>query len=397
MGRNEAPVTVSYWGIEVSDSETGQSDFERVFDKAYQDNIPDFEGSVNIALVGKVSAGKSSLLNALFERGRDDPIAVVGSRSGVTTAIHPYQFEDKVLIIDCPGLSDVRRENSDLTRKFLSSIDMGVFVVTGSADAGQKESYDELRASCKNTIVVLNKVDEWDDLEDRELEGVVEQWKDVLKVENVFKTCTKGFDPGLKKSALMDIRGVDEVREAILDFLKREKKDLLFARFLKSKERYSVSIIAAAIVAVAGEAFIPGSAAYITATQVVAITSMNYLYTGEILSKASVLRMLPSFVGESLGMSAFLWAKSFLPPTLVLDIAAAGIAVVITFAMLAAVRWVLVNGHSLEDREELKRAFKVFKVIGSELKSMRIEDLKNKTALLNLLGRLLKRAVLSAA
>lgn len=381
----------------MSDSGAGQSDFERVFNQAYQDSVPDFDGSVNIALVGKVSAGKSSLLNALFERDRDDPIAVVGSRSGVTTSIHPYQFEDKVLIIDCPGLSDVRRENSELTRKFLGSIDMGIFVVTGSADASQKESYDELKASCKNTIVVLNKIDEWDDLEDREMESVVDQWKDALQVNTVFRTCTKGFDPGLKKSALMDIRGVDDVLDTILDFLKREKKDLLLVRFLKSKEKYALSIIATAIVAVAGEAFIPGSAAYITATQVVAITSLNYLYTGEILSKGSALRLLPSFMGESLGTSAFLWAKSFLPPTLILDIAAAGIAVVITFAMLAAVRWMLVNGHSLDEREELKKAFKIFKLVGAELKGMRIEDLKNRTAVLDLLGRLLKRAVLSAA
>lgn len=194
----------------------------------------------------------------------------------------------------------------------------------------------------------------------------------------------------------MDIRGVDGVQDTILDFLKREKKDLLFARFLKSKEKYAISIIATAIVVVAGEAFIPGSAAYITATQIVAITSLNYLYAGAVLSKGSALRLLPSFIGESLGMSAFLWAKSFLPPTLVLDIAAAGIAVVITFAMLAAVRWVLMNGHSLDEREEVKKAFKIFKVVGAELKDLRIEDLKNRTAVLNLLGRLLKRAVLSA-
>ena len=89
-------------------------------------------------------------------------------------------------------MSDVRRENSDLTRRFLSSIDMGVVVVTGSADASQKESYDELKASCKNTIVVLNKIDEWDDLEDRELEGVVDQWKSVLQVDTVFQNLHEG-------------------------------------------------------------------------------------------------------------------------------------------------------------------------------------------------------------
>ena len=147
----------------------------------------------------------------------------------------------------------------------------------------------------------------------------------------------------------------------------------------------------AALAAVAAEAFIPGSAAYITATQAVAISSLNYLYTGEALNKTSVLALLPTFAGQSVGTTLFLWAKSFLPPTGVVDIAAAGIAVVVTFAMLAAVKWVLENNHSLDDKAALKEAFNRFKKTGEVLKDVSLEDIKSKQKLMLLLGRLLSQ------
>lgn len=368
-------------------------EFETLFDRAYEEQSPSFDDHVNVALVGKVSAGKSSLLNAILDRTREDPIAKVGANSGVTTKVTAYKLDTQVLIVDCPGLDDVREENSAETREFLDSIDLGIFVVTGSADASQKENFDDLKKNSKRTLVVLNKIDEWDDLEESAYDEVVNQWRAALAVDKVFGTCAKGYDPKMRKSAPMDIRGVEEVREEVFNFLNTEGKALLLARHLRSKEGYAIGIIGAAIVAVAGEAFIPGSAAYITATQVVAITSLNYLYRGEVLSKSSALALLPTFAGESLGTTAFLWAKSFLPPTLILDAAAAGIAMVITFAMLAAVKWMLENEHSLYEKDILKKTFANFKKIGEELGGIKVEDLKNKKNLLALLGRLLAKTV----
>ncbi|SAL05160.1 GTP-binding protein Der [Caballeronia calidae] len=371
--------------------ENSKTQFDKTFDQAYEERSPNFDEHVNIALVGKVSAGKSSLLNAILGRTREDPIARVGASSGVTTKVTPYKLDEHVLIIDCPGLDDVRKENSEETKDFLGSIDLGLFVVTGSADASQKSNFGDLKKNCKKTLVILNKIDEWDDLEESAYHDVVDQWKRVLGVDKVFGTCTKGFDPKMRQSAPMDLRGVDEVRKEIFDFLESEKKDILLARHLKSKESYAIGFIAAALVAVAGEAFIPGSAAYITATQVVAITSLNYLYKGEVLSKSSALALLPTFAGETLGTSAFLFAKSFLPPTGVLDVAAAGIAVSITFAMLAAVKWVLENEHSLEEKKVLKEAFNSFNKVGQELKHVSLSDFKDKTSIVKLLIRLLSK------
>lgn len=261
-----------------------QSSFDDIFNKAYEDKSPNFDKHINIALVGKVSTGKSSLINAIFQRDRNNPIAEVGALSGITKEIKAFKLEDDILIIDCPGLDDVRSENSKETIDFLKKIDLGIFVVTGSADSSQKNNFEDVKENSKKMFLVLNKIDEWDDLEESELHSVIEQWKSTLGVGEIFPTCTKGYDPKMRKDASMDIRGVDELREKINDFLDQEKKGIIFAKHLKEKDRYAIKIIAAALASVAAEAFIPGSAAYITATQVVAISSLNYLYTGDALT-----------------------------------------------------------------------------------------------------------------
>lgn len=369
-----------------------KEEFDKFFNEAFEEQEPKFDEHVNIALVGKVSAGKSSLLNALLGHTREDPIAPVGANSGVTTRITPYKLDDKVLIVDCPGLDDVREENSDVTKDFLESIDLGIFVVTGSADSSQKENFDDLKKNSKKTLVILNKIDEWDDLEESALDDVINQWKTTLRVDKVFATCTKGFDPKMRASAPMDIRGIDDVREEIFGFLKKHGKDILLARFIKDKGSYALSIIVAALLAVAAEAFIPGSAAYITATQVTAIMALYYLYTGQVISKSHVLGLIPTFVGRSLGMNVFLWVKSILPPTGILDIAAAGIALMITFAMLAAVKSMLESGYSLDETDVLKSKFDIFKNSGKELSKISIKDITDSEKLKSILFGIMSKS-----
>jgi tRNA U34 5-carboxymethylaminomethyl modifying GTPase MnmE/TrmE len=58
-------------------------DIEKNFFNLFGENMPNKNGCINIALVGKVSSGKSSLLNALLCRDRNDPLAEVRARSGV--------------------------------------------------------------------------------------------------------------------------------------------------------------------------------------------------------------------------------------------------------------------------------------------------------------------------
>lgn len=365
-----------------------EDNFNTEFDKAFKDKSPKFDDCINIAVVGMVSTGKSSLINAVLECERSKPCANVGATSGVTKKVTAYQLDDKVLIIDCPGLDDVRIENSEVTKKFLKNIDLGIFIVTGSADTSQKNNYLDLKKNSKNIIVVLNKIDAWDDLEESEYFAVESQWKEALGTEKVFGCCTKGYDPKMRKDAPMDIRGVDEIRDEIFRFLEHEGKAILFAKHLVNKEKYATKLILVTIGSVIAEAFLPGGAVYITATQLVAITALYYLYTGKVMTKSSALSLLPVFAGQSIGSNIFLFAKSFLPPTGILDIAAAGIAAVITFAMLATVNFMLKNGYELESGDLLKSTFSKFK---SAAKDIKWDDFKNPQRLSDIVGRLISK------
>lgn len=368
---------------------TAEQEFNNKFEEAYSGKSPDYNTHVNIAVVGKVSSGKSSLLNAFFERDRNDPLATVGATSGVTTKVTPHRLDENVIIYDCPGLNDIREENTQETQEFLDSIDFGIFVVTDSADASQKAGFDDLKSSSKSVCVVLNQIDKWDDLEESAYEEVLKQWREALGVEKIFGTCAKGYDPKMRKDTPMDIRGVNELRDEVMRFLKENKKDILVAKHMKNKDKYAAGIIATALIAVAVEAFIPGSAAYITATQVVAIGSLYYLYTGNVLDKSTALGILPTFIAQSVGRNLFLWAKSALPPTGVIDAAAAAVAVTVTFATLGAVMFVLREDKSLDDSAALKDAFDKFKKIGEKLKDISIEDFKDYKKINNLVLKLL--------
>ena len=342
----------------MAEVDDGDERFRDAVGADYDRKAPDLTKTLNIVVVGTVSSGKSSLINAFLRRGRDNPVAAVGARSGVTKRIQVFRLDDHVCIVDSPGLDDVQAENSEVTRKFIESIDVGILVVTGSVDASQREHVDHLRPRCKRMFVVLNKIDAWDDLVPAALEEVVTQWKAALGIERLYPTCAKGFDPNTKPGIEPDVRGVDDLRADIEAFVEAEGKALLLARQMGEKRSYAMKLIGGALVSVGAEAFVPGSAIYITATQAVAISALYYLYTGRVLSKQSALALLPTFAAETVGTTLFLWVKSLMPPTGALDVAAAGVAMSVTAAMLLAVNSVLASGAELHEKEKLRSKFR---------------------------------------
>lgn len=313
-----------------------------------EEHAENFNKTLNIAVIGNVSSGKSSLVNALLMRTRTDPLAEVGVKAGVTTKLNVFRLDERVRLIDSPGLGDIRSDHSRITQEFLKSIDLGILVVTGAADAAQKQYFDDLRQSCSCAFLVLNKIDEWDKYTPQALDDVVEQWKHCLGAEMIYPVCTLGYDPQLA-SAPLDIRGVDALRRDIEAFLDTKGKKLLLARHMKEKKSYAIGIIVTAVTVVGIEAALPGKALFITATQIVAITSLYYLYTGTILSKGAAFSLLPVFAGKAVATQVFLFFASFIPPTGVVEVAAAITAITITAAMLASVNFALSTGISLTD------------------------------------------------
>jgi len=236
---------------------------------------------------------------------------------------------------------------------------------------------DDLKKHCDIIFVVLNKVDEWDGLDSTVINDVVTQWKNDLKVDKIYPTCTKGYDPKSREPK-MHIRGVDQLRTDIEEFLRKKKKNLLLERHMAEKKPYAIGIITTALTTVAVEALLPGSIASITATQAVAIMSLNYLYTGEVLSPKAALSTLPVFLADSARPTLFLFAKSFLPPTGIIDVAAVSVPVVITLALLTTVNFVLSSKLKLDQKEILRINFKnYYDKSKKDFTELGLTDIKN--------------------
>jgi len=221
------------------------------------------------------------------------------------------------------------------------------------------------------------------------------QWKEQLGLEStdtIYPVVSRGYDSldkeifrGEEYDIEIDnfgrpktLKGIDVVRDDILAFLEKSGKDLLLAKELKDKSKKATAIILAATVAAAGESFIPGSAAYILGTQAVAIASLGYLYTGTSITKSSAIGLIGMFAAEQIGLNLFLIAKSFLPPTGVIDLAAAAIATVVTASVLSLVAYALKNDISLSDKFALKEEYKkIFENYRSITKNIDKKELLN--------------------
>lgn len=354
------------------------------------EKVKNLNQSLNIAVIGKVSAGKSSLINALLQRERDNAICKVGAVSGVNTKIQFIQLIDKVNIVDTPGLSDVKAENSRISKQFLSHIDVGILVLSGSSDSDQKQYLDELRHVCDSIFIVLNKIDMYENLAPQALEDVINQWKGALGVNKIYPVCVFGYDPQTKKEIPLNIKGVDKLREDIEDFLASKGMDLLLARLMNNKKPYAVKIILTALLSVIPAAFVPGSAVSVTTIQVVSISSLYYLYKGEVLPIDSVWVTMMAFLSQAGASSLFILISSFFPPNGVIDIVTATVAVTTTLSMLLAVNSLLSKGAELKNKKNIENEFKQFQPkVKEALNQYSIKDLAKKPSILKQLIELL--------
>ncbi|MFN9865671.1 MAG: GTPase, partial [Pseudanabaena sp.] len=71
-----------------------ESVFNQQVDREYEAQV-DFNKTLNIAVVGNVSSGKSSLINAILMRHRNNAVADVGATSGVTTELNILRLNDE--------------------------------------------------------------------------------------------------------------------------------------------------------------------------------------------------------------------------------------------------------------------------------------------------------------
>jgi uncharacterized protein len=253
-------------------------------------------------------------------------------------------------LLDLPegSESDLARVDvldEDAAKQARGAANAAILVVRGAPTDAHKETLAALGAASPGRVFVAVHA------RDQDSEGdprVREAWGELLDPARIHLTSTpEGAPP----------KGVDGLRAALFT-LALERIDVSVAEARRAKRPYAAAIIAGATVAAAAEGLLPGAAALVVTSQIGAIGSLSYLYTGRWLGRGQALALVPVFATEAAGGSLFLLAKSFLPPTGIADAAAAVVAATLTLSMLGAVAWTLEQGYSLEQKDKLREAFR---------------------------------------
>jgi uncharacterized protein len=140
---------------------------------------------LEIVAFGTISSGKSSLLNALAGR----PVFrtnVIGGTTSTRSEI-PWPAGDRVVLVDTPGLAEVRGETRAAeAAEAAKNADLVLFVVDGPLKSYESELLEALAAMEKRIVVCLNKED-WYDAPQRDelLQQLSEQVASGVKVADV--------------------------------------------------------------------------------------------------------------------------------------------------------------------------------------------------------------------
>ncbi|MEX0585094.1 MAG: GTPase, partial [Pirellulales bacterium] len=113
---------------------------------------------LEIVAFGTISSGKSSLLNALAGRQMFRTNVVGGTTT--TRSEIPWPAGDRVVLVDTPGLAEVRGEaRAAEAAAAAKNADLVLFVVDGPLKAYESELLEALAAMEKRIVVCLNKED----------------------------------------------------------------------------------------------------------------------------------------------------------------------------------------------------------------------------------------------
>ncbi len=126
------------------------------------------EQRLEIVAFGTISSGKSTLLNALA--GREAFAAdVVGGTTAHRCEI-PWPGADRVVLVDTPGLAEVRGEaRASLAADAAKNADLVLLVVDGPLKSFEVELAERLLAMEKRLLACLNKEDWYEPAEARDL------------------------------------------------------------------------------------------------------------------------------------------------------------------------------------------------------------------------------------
>ena len=148
------------------------------------------QGHIHIAVFGRVSVGKSALLNALLGRLVFSTSPLHGETKDARLASWEEYDAGGVYLIDTPGLDEIDGEKRErLAREVAERSDLVLFVVEGDITETELAALRQLASEGRPILLVLNKIDRYT-REDRELllTTLRERTQDLLPPDRVLAT-----------------------------------------------------------------------------------------------------------------------------------------------------------------------------------------------------------------
>ncbi len=138
-------------------------------------------GHIQIAVFGRVSVGKSALLNALLGEYRFSTSPLHGETKTIHSGLWRSVEEGGVLLVDTPGINEIDGEDRErLAREVASRSDLILFVVDGDITETERLALGELGQQNRPIVLVLNKIDRFTNREREELFASLKRHSDGL-------------------------------------------------------------------------------------------------------------------------------------------------------------------------------------------------------------------------
>ena len=127
-------------------------------------------GHIHIAVLGRVSVGKSSVLNALIGERRFSTSALHGETKRHEMALWNQQESGSLFLIDTPGINEIDGDARErMAREVSQRSDLVLFVIDGDITDSEYNALQDLTHAHRPLLLVLNKSDRYTAAQHKEL------------------------------------------------------------------------------------------------------------------------------------------------------------------------------------------------------------------------------------